>query len=325
MSEAEFDIDAAAGEFDAGKDDLPLADVEELDADGNAIDPGGDDLPPGFKSFDEYVADGGDPDMYRGRKAYEAEHNRINENKDLKRELKGLKGTVQQTMDAVNEWQSTERKKIRTELEAELHEAMENEDPKAAVEAKEKLNELDDAPSPQPATGEESGVIQDFRAANPMIDADSEQWNEEFNADVEAFYNGMYAQLSYNGKKKLTDGQIKRCLKRAMREAEDLHDIEPPAGKADASARGESPRNSRQPGQRQQRGRRTRQQQAKPRAEDFKIDNPRNPRQGNAAAEVRDMIKKTAEDNARKQGKSAEDIAKAGTTASDNFETSLAR
>ena len=55
------------------------------------------------------------------------------------------------------------------------------------------------------------------------------------------------------------------------------------------------------------------------------IDNPRNPRQKNAAPEVREMIRRRAEDNARKLGKSDDEIKKAGDTAAKNFERSLNR
>ena len=58
--------------------------------------------------------------------------------------------TVQQTMETVSEWQQRESERIREEVEAELHEAMENEDPKAAVAAQKKLDDLDaKPPAPQ--------------------------------------------------------------------------------------------------------------------------------------------------------------------------------
>lgn len=298
MAETDFDIDAAADEFDAGKD-LPGDDVDP----GEGGDDGGgaDDLPPGFKSYEEYIADGGDPDQYVGRAAYVARYENIQENKALKRELKGVKETVQQTMDTVAEWQERERTKMREELEAELHEAKENEDPDAALAAKEKLDALDDAtPPPRGDNREEHPVIQDFREANPIIDGESDQFDEEFNADVEGFYNALHAQLSMGGHKKLTDGQIKRCLRQALKSAQELHEIDEPAGgNDDADARGESPRNRR--GRTGTRGRRGSRQQPAPRAEDFKIKDPRNPRQENAAAEVRDMIKDKYGDEAAKR------------------------
>lgn len=325
MAESDFNIDDAEAQYNAARaaedeGTPPLPDVEELDADGNPIE---SEDPPGFKTYEDYVADGGDPDMYRGRKAYEAEHNRIDENKTLKRELKGLKSTVQQTMDAVNSWQETERGKIRTEVEAELHEAMENEDPKAAVAAQKKLDAIDDTPDPAPNQREENPVIQDFRAANPILDGDSDNFDQEFNADVEAFYNGMYAQLSYNGKREITDGQIKRCLRRALKEAQDLHEIEPePRGRADDNPRGESPRNQRRGNPRSQR--RAQQTPRTAKAEDFTIENPRNPRQKNAAPEVRDMIHQKALNQALKSGKSEKDAKAYADGEAKRFEESLA-
>lgn len=320
MSEPEFNIDAAADQFDAGKD-LPLADVEELDADGNAIpDEDGDALPPGFKNYQDYIADGGDPDMYRGRKAYVAEHDRIEQNKSLKREMKGLRETVQQTVDAVGQLTTAQRAEVRKEVAAELKEAMENEDPQAAVDAQKKLDAIDDAPAPV-ARPAEHPLIAEFREENPMADPQADEFDEEFNSDVEGYFNGMAKELGG----KLTDGQVKRCLKKALKQAQDLHEIDTaPARKADDdTTRGESPRNSRRGQTRSQR--RASADPADPKAEDYVLDNPRNPSQKNAASDVRETIRKRAHENAIKSGKSEADAKKYADTAAKNFEKSLAK
>jgi hypothetical protein len=318
MSEAEFDVDAAEAEYNESRaaGDDP-GDGGDGDRGGEA---GGD--PPGFKTYDEYIADGGDPDMYRGKKAFEAEHNRIDENKRLRKDVRGLQDTVQQTMDAVTDWQSTERVKMRKEIEGDLKKAREDEDLDGALDAQQRLDELDDEPEPQPAATEEHNVIQDFREANPKLDAESDDFDQEFNDDVEAFYNGIYQQLSYGGRKKVTDGQIKRALKRALGEANELHEIEAP-GKGDEP--GESRRNNRR-GRQQRTNRRGQQQRsATPKAEEFVIDNPRNARQANAAPEVRDMIHEKALKQAKKLGKNDADAKKFADEASNRFEESLAR
>jgi hypothetical protein len=320
MSEAEFDVDAAEAEYNesrAAGDDDGAGDGGDGDRGG---DKGGD--PPGFKTYDEYIADGGDPDMYRGKKAFEAEHNRIDENKRLRKDVRGLQDTVQQTMEAVTDWQTTERTKMRKELDAQLKKNREDEDLDGALATQKEIDDLDDEPEPLPAATEEHTVIQDFRDANPMLDTEHEEFNQEFNDDVEAFYNGLYQQLSYGGRKKVTDGQIKRALNRALKEANELHEIEAP-GKGDEP--GESRRNNRR-GRQQRTNRRGQQQRsATPKAEEFVIDNPRNARQANAAPEVRDMIHEKALKQAKKLGKNDADAKKFADEASNRFEESLAR
>ncbi len=295
MSEPEFDVEKAQAEYDAarasdappkpagdGADDAPddpALDPAAIDVD--EIDTEKENLPPGFMSFEDYVAQGGDPDTYRGKKAFADEYERIQENKRLRGEIRGLKETVQQTMDTVQDWQSDQRQKIRTELEGELHTAKENEDVDGALATQKKIDKLDEKPDKPPQQQQEHPVIQGFREANPLLDETSDDFNAEFNVDVEAFYNETHARLSRDGKVRLTDSQISRALAKAMKDARELH--------VDLF---ESPRNKRPSrggdGRQPRRGK-----QAEPaaRAENFKIKDPRNPRQGDAASEVRDMIK----------------------------------
>ena len=320
MSEAEFNIDAAQEQYEQARggvsDDGPVDDPA-LDPDAIAVDEiEGDDLPPGFKSYEDYVADGGDPARYRGSQAFSDEHDRIEENKRLRKEIKGLNTTVQQTMDAVTDWQTQERTKIRKELEADLNTAKEAEDVDGAIAAQQELDKHDATPAaaaePAEAQHEEHGAIMDFREANPLIDQGSDQFNAEFNADVEAFYNATAEQLSMNGRRQLTDKQIQRCLGKAMKEARDLH--------ADLF---ESPRNNRQDGKQTRGKRRQGARDPAPKAENYVINNPRNPSQRNAASDVRDSIIKAAEKAASKAGKSPEDQTKAGKEAGERFERSL--
>jgi hypothetical protein len=323
MSEAEFDVDAAEAEYNASR---------EAGADGGGDEPGDGDRggdqggdPPGFKTYDEYIADGGDPDMYRGKKAFEAEHTRIDENKRLRKDVRGLQDTVQQTMEAVTDWQTVERGKMRKELDAQLKKNREDEDLDGALATQKEIDELDDEPEPGPAPTEEHSVIQDFRDANPMLDADHDDFDQDFNDDVEAFYNGLYQQLSYGGRKKVSDGQIKRALKRALKEANELHEIEAP-GQGQGDEPGESRRNNRRGRQQNRSNRRAGSQRTStPKAEEFVIDNPRNARQANAAPEVRDMIRDKAFQQAKKSGKDDAAANKSADEAAHRFEESLAR
>ncbi|MGI9251822.1 MAG: hypothetical protein ACR2PR_11630, partial [Pseudohongiellaceae bacterium] len=101
MSEPDFDIDAAENAYNEARgEEAPAADdTPPNHPEANA--PAEED-PPGFKTFEEYVADGGDPDNYVGKKAYEQHYSRIQDNKALRGEVKGLQETVQQTMEATN-------------------------------------------------------------------------------------------------------------------------------------------------------------------------------------------------------------------------------
>lgn len=305
MAEPDFDIDAAGKQYEAGRE---AGEKFEAPADEKE-----DDAPPaddGFKGYEDYIADGGDPDLYKGKKAFQEDRGRFKENRDMKRTIKDLHSTVQQTMEATNQMLTDQRGKIRTEVEAELKEARANEDMDGALDAQNRLNKLDETP-PAATPQAEHPVIQEFRDANPLVDANSTDYNKEFNTDVEAFYNATYEQLSRGGRVALSDGQVKRALGKAMKDAKELH--------ADLF---ESPRNARQTGGNRPQ-RRTTQQEKAVSADSYVIKNPRNPRQANAAPEVREAIRQAAIKQAKKTGSNAEDQKKAGDKAAANFEKSL--
>jgi hypothetical protein len=322
VAEGEFDMDAAEAAYNAGRqedapeglsqppgeeDDLPLADVDEINADDV---PG--ELPPGFKSYDAYVKDGGDPDMYRGRKAYEAEHTRINENKALRDEVRGLNVTVQQTMEATQQVLSQTEARVRQEVEGELQLARENDDVDAAITAQNKLNQIDtnveqrQAPAAQPKG--ESPAITAYRAKNPLIDSASPQFNQEFNTAVEKAFNN-FARQGLTG----SPAETERALKASMGAAQTLF-----------PELFESPRNGRQQSQQRQR-QRAPQGDNVPKAEDYQIAKPRNPRDVNAASDVRETIRASAINNAKKRGLNEADQTKAGNKAAKDFEKSLAK
>ena len=301
MSE-DFDVDAAGAQFDATRSQMSAGDAPPAVDDPVIEDdaPGGEAEanPHGHLSYQDWVDAGKDPDDYVGKNAYQGQHERIVDSRKLEKEVKGLKKTQQQTLEAIGDWQAQEQARIRAEIEAELRQAREDEDVDGAIEATEALKEHDAKQKSRPGvteSAEEMGPIQDFRALNPAIDTTHEDFDPEFNAEVELAFNAM-AKRAYDQKLNVTDAMIKRWLKKSYKDATELFGDDAPAVRAPA----ESPRNSRQSGQPGTK-RRAAGKQADPRAESYVLEDPRNPRQQNAAAEIRDMIKsKYGDDDAKK-------------------------
>ncbi len=322
MPEGEFDMDAAEAAYNQSRgggapdddldltqpDDEPVAPDDE-DETQSAADDG---VPPGFLPYDEYIQNGGDPDRYVGAKAYQAQYESIQDNKALRSEVKGLKDTVQQAVEATQQVLTQSEERIRAEVEAELLVARENEDVDGAIAAQRKLDKFDEKIEQKSAPQQrgEHQEIATFRERTPLIDPKSEQFNPDFNTAVENAFNG-YARQGLTQ----TDDQVKRALKASVDAAKGLY-----------PELFNSPRNNRQ--QANVKGRQPRRQaQGEPaaRAEDYKIDNPRNPRQGNAASEIRETIRATAIKNAKKRGVSEADQKKEGDTAAADFERSLVK
>lgn len=328
MSEAEFDLDAAEEAYNRarGQGGEPDEGVDDDDPDPKHEPEGDPTHGDGHLSYEEYIEQGGDPARYKGKKAFNEERQRIEENKRLRRELKEIRETMRTTVDAVGEWRTEERKRLRAEIEADLLEARRNEDVDGAIKAKERLDEHDrQARDSQGQSRREHPIIEQWREDNPLLDRSSDEFNEEFNADVEALFNSRASAMSDGFKRPLTDGQIKRLLKAATREAKQLHELDD--GDADARAddrqqSGESRRNQRRGGGQGAR-RRADQRERQPRAEDYVIENPRNPRQRNAASEIADTVRRTAYQNAIKRGLGEKDANEYADKEKQNFVNNL--
>lgn len=150
--------------------------------------------PPGYKSYDEWIAEGKDPDRYKGKKAYEDEYNRIQEVKLLKDEVKTLSGTLKTTVDAIHDRESRAEARHRKELEAALAKAKELGDTEAAISTLEQLNEL----KPVVREAQVHPVLNDFINRNTsLVDPDlKKEFARIYNGKLKADGVGQYDELS---------------------------------------------------------------------------------------------------------------------------------
>lgn len=217
----------------AQQGDAPDADVKDDDADE------GKDSPPGFKSYEEYVKDGGDPELYKGKKAYEAEKKRIDEIKDLKKEFKVF---TQQLMTANAETMNKERLAMKTQLEAELKQQRADGDVDAALETKEKLTELKAEVKAGPVPLHP--VIEQFIEDNPILDKDSDDYDPKFFKTMARLQAKEINRLSANGGADLDADQMRRCTQKAFTETQEYY---PELFKPDVSPRNERAGQGRKP------------------------------------------------------------------------------
>ena len=165
-------------------------------------------------SYDDWVASGKDPDDYKGKNAFESVGEMIQESNKSRQEITALKNQVQQLTESFGEYTLQQTQQIRAELEQKLAAAKEDEDIDKALTTQQQINNL---PTDEPTKGEHP-LIQTFRTDNPLLDKNSEQFNSEFDADVESFFNGQVKEMGGN----LSDTQIKRVLESSMKKAKDL-------------------------------------------------------------------------------------------------------
>lgn len=223
-----------------------------------------DDSPPGFLSYEDYVASGKDPKRYKGEEAYKETHGYIQEIKGLKKEVKTISKSVAETMET---WQSKERQKIKAQLESELKQQKEDGLVDEALQTKEQLDQIkaDEKRGPQLPP-----VIVDYIADNPLIDIDSESFNKDFFEDFKLVYDSTITKLTNGTGMGLSDRQIQRALNSAYTEAKDLNpELFPPTS---------SPRNERTgPGRVQAKSGEGKGQSIEVRLKNMKFGDNRNP------------------------------------------------
>ena len=184
-------------------------------------EPEANENPPGYiDNLDDWVAAGKDPDLFKGKKAYSAEYERI-------QEIKDLKGLVKTVVDTTSEWKSQQEQAMASQLDqakadaiAELERAKEDVDIDAALKAQKKINEFD---KPTQEVYQPNPVLTDFYSKNPILDKGNSQFDAEVFQDASQFQAVIINELTGgNPKMELTPSQIERSLKVALAKAKAL-------------------------------------------------------------------------------------------------------
>jgi len=178
-------------EINAALDELEIDQLDqehEVEQEEPAVQAKPAEKPPGYLTYDEWIAKGKDPADYKGENAYKAEYERI-------KEIRELKDTMNQVVHGVESWKEQQNAQMAREIarakqeaQRELELARENEDLDAALIAKDKLIELDRQVVNQPPPL--NPIITDFARKNPIIDQNSPQYDKEFHQDMIMIHNG---------------------------------------------------------------------------------------------------------------------------------------
>ena len=172
--------------------------IEEVEEEGN---------PPGFiDNLDDWVAAGKHPDDFRGKKAYKAEYDRIQQVKNLENSFKTMQETLKSTVDAVAKREEITHEQHKKELEAALATAKDDDDVDAALDAAEKLNDINSAPKQRA----ENPVIGDFFNNNPALES------PEIKSEFARIYNGKLKNDGVTPDEQLSQAALKGYLKASM-------------------------------------------------------------------------------------------------------------
>lgn len=175
----------------------------------------------GRLTHEEWIAAGKDPDDYKGQNAFDAEHARI-------QEIRELKNVVQHVASGFDSWKAEQTEANnqiladqRVELIAELKKQTDDENTVAALAVKDRITEIDSrvkSVAPAQSQGEEA-VISKFRSQNAICDPSNASYNPEFDQDVANYYSTEMAGLGNN----TTDAQKEKVLALSLVKAKALN------------------------------------------------------------------------------------------------------
>jgi hypothetical protein len=225
--------------------------------------------PPGYLTYEEWVDQGKDPDLYKGKKAYEQEYDRIQDNKRLDREAKDTKTMLRQLVEHQEEQRTKDIEQGRLQAVRDLQEAKDNDDVDAALEAVDRIKSMDTAPVEKPRHAKVTELID----KTPMVNREDSGFNAEFAADFGAIYDGLINKLTQNGTYQASDTQVEKAWNAAFKDAKGLNE-----------ALFESPRRSRTTNN--STNNRQTATTSGVKVGDIKLKDPRNPANVNAVADV---------------------------------------
>lgn len=288
--------------MNAALDDLGITDDPAINADPPKIEPEEieeeieeeeiEDNPPGYMSYEDWIADGKDPDDWQGKNKYSQQYDLIQHNKEFKSELKGMNDLLRQTVDATTAMQDERYQQGLADAKAELAQALENNDAQAAVAAQHKI---DNTPAPaSTANAAINPIVGQFVNDTPLLDEGSTQFDVEFDAEFREIYNGKLRAAGVGPDTQLSERRLKSYLDSALKDTKGLF-----------PEKFESPRNNRKTtGGKQKRG--SSKVSAADNIKNVKIAT-RNPRDNNALMDTYNAMKdkygqEVADNFAKKMG-----------------------
>lgn len=191
------------------------------------------DRPPGYVSYEEWVADGKDPDDWQGKNKYSQQYDLIQDNKEFKTELKELTGLMRSTVEATKDMQEQSYQRGLSEAQDNLNKAIDDGDVEAVIKAKDELTALNKQPRAQQP--QVNPIHQQFFDANAVLDINSSQHDPEFKQEFARIYDGKLRADGVTQDQQLSDRAMKGYMNQAMKSAKALF-----------PEKFESPRNSRQ-------------------------------------------------------------------------------
>jgi len=182
--------------------DVDDPDNQELDEEEQS-----DDSLEGFKSYEQYIEDGGDPDFYRGKKAFAQQRKIIEEMKEIKEKSKKVDDFMFQQEKRFAE----EKERMLKEIEKAKKEAREELDFERYDELNEQERNLKEGKVEQQAQGEPQ-FIAEYRTKNPILNPAAPQFNAAIASGFAATFNAMVIEAERRAGRGLSEAECAMYL-----------------------------------------------------------------------------------------------------------------
>lgn len=275
--ESQFDnFDDSSDQFDDGEEESQNDQFSASDEDEYREEY----EPPGYISYEDWIAQGKDPDLWQGKKKYEQQYDLMHELKDFKKKFSELENSSQEQArmmtEALAELKQQAYDEARKEMEQQLQEAIDNQDVDEVIRIKDEMNANKAPVSDQPQ--KLHPVYEDFFSKNAILDKNSNGFSQAIFDEFGRLHAGVLRNDGVQPGDPLSDIARERYANLAMDRLKNLF-----------PEHFESPRNSRQGRQGNQR---RAQQKPSPKTSlsNYKLKAP-NRQNADAAQQMYEMMK----------------------------------
>lgn len=165
----------------------------------------------GYKNYDEYIADGGDPDFYRGKEAYKQQKELIQEKRNTESRFKERIDALEKQMVNLALTNEQQRKKEIQDLKKKIEVAKVNDDTEGLDSAYKELNSISDTPEIRPKYSPSPSVVE-FIANEPRLDTSSPKFDASYYAQFDAVLSQGINNAQSRIGRQLSDVEIRQHL-----------------------------------------------------------------------------------------------------------------
>jgi len=189
----------------------------------------------GWKPLELHQADGGDPADYTGYRQFNRRYQDRQELKGFKSELSEIKTATSALVDTFEEQKQQAIQEAIAQKEAQVKQAVEDGETDLALSLTNEISDMKAQPATPQQAGEPQEVLQ-FRAKNPVLDANSPKFNATVNAALEAMVNQKANALVAQVGRELSTVEINSILNDSWQQTQQDLSLEQPKPKPAAPA-----------------------------------------------------------------------------------------